>query len=208
MAQRTLWLQFIGGQQVKQYYGYRSNTLIIGLFCRSISNILGFSKETLVALTTNIEGREWHRREVMNGNRKQEHPRASTTDDVECFFSMMRDSIGHNFTTKQVKFSIRKVYGEFIKRLDPDLPFYYHTSAHTRYYEGSLPCFDIPSSKPQTKKKVPRREQPNAFAPRRATMPVRGSLAVRPKFHNLPLELPPPPGGSVHLLDHTYTWLS
>jgi len=188
---------------------------------RPINNIIGFSKETLVALITNIEGREWHRREVMSGNRQKEHPRASTTDDVECFFSMIRDNIGQNFTSKQVKFNLRKVYGEFTKRLDPDLPFYYYTSAHSRYtihiftcsfmtpctfryYEGNLPCFGTASSKPPVKKRVPRREQPSAFAPRRATMPVRGSLAVRPNFHNLPLELPPLPGEPVHMIDHSY----
>ena len=171
---------------------------------RSPTDILGFSKETVVALITNIEGREWHRREVVNQGLKPEHPRASTTDDVECFFSMMRDSIGQNFNTKQVKFGIRKVYAEFTKRLDPDLPFYYHTASHTRFYEGPLPEFnEAPVTKPKTKK-VPRREQPTAFAPCRATMPVRGTLSVRPKFHNLPLELPPPPGEPIHLSDHSY----
>ena len=95
-------------------------------FYRSLSNTLGFSKETLVVLTTNIEGQEWHRKEVMNGNQKPEHPRASTTDDVECFFSLIRDNIGHNFTTKQVKFNAHKIYNNLLKCLDPDLPFYYH----------------------------------------------------------------------------------
>jgi len=57
---------------------------------------------------------------------------------------------------------------------------------------------------PQVLNHLQRREQPSAFAPRRATMPVRGSLAVRPKFHNLPLELPPLPGEPVHLVDHLY----
>ncbi len=56
-------------------------------------------------------------------NRKVEHPRASTSDDVECFFSVMRDSIGRNFTTKQVKFGFRKVCAEYSVHLDPDLPF-------------------------------------------------------------------------------------
>ena len=51
----------------------------------------------------------------------------------------MRDAVGRNFTTKEVKFGFRKVCAEFTKRLDPDLPFYYHTSSHTRYYEGPLP---------------------------------------------------------------------
>ena len=94
---------------------------------------------------------------------KLDHPRASSTDDVECFFSMMRDSLGRNFDSKQVQFGIRKVYSEFIKCLDPDLPFYYHTLSHTRFYEGSLPDFNQPSlMKPKTKR-VPRREQPIAF---------------------------------------------
>jgi len=147
---------------------------------------------------TNIEGREWHRRECSNSGVSVEHPRASSSDDVECFFSMMRDSIGRNFTTKEVKFGIRKVFAEFVKLVDPDLPFYYHTSTHTRYYEGPLPEFDKPSKKKRTRR-VPRREQPAAFGPRCATMPIRGSLSVRPKFHNLPLELPPPPSGPIVL---------
>ena len=110
-------------------HNIRGNTLPLYVsYYRSLSNILGFLKETLVALTTDIEGREGHRREVMNGNQKPEHPRAFTTDDVECFFSLMRDNIGQNFTTKQVKFNARKIY---VKSFDPDLPFYYHTSAHT-----------------------------------------------------------------------------
>ena len=110
---------------------------------------------------------------------------------LNVFFSMMRDTIGRNFTTKEVKYGIRKVYAEFVKRVDPDLPYYYHTSCHQRYYEGTLPSFDLPSKK-AAKLRVPRREQPAAFGTRCATMPVRGSLSVRPKFHNLPLELLPP----------------
>ena len=80
---------------------------------------------------------------------------------------------------------------EFSKRLNPDLPFYYHTSSHTRYYEGLLPEFNVPARKPRKTSRAPRREQPSVFAPHRATMPVRGSLSVRPKFHNVPLDLPP-----------------
>jgi len=116
----------------------------------------------------------------------------------------MRDTIGQNFTTKQVNFGIRKVYNEFIKRLDPDLPFFYHTSSHTHFYEGSLPHFNETPVTKRKIKKAPRREQPTAFAPRCATMPVRGSTSVRPMFHNLPLELPPLPTQPAHLSDHSY----
>ena len=179
--------------------------ILFNFSCRSLNNVLGFSKETLVALITNIEGREWQRCYNSNMGRTPDHPRASSTDDVECFFSVMRDSIGRNFTTKQVKYGFRKVCAEFTKRMDPNLPFYYHTSAHSRFYEGPLPEFNEGSKKPRRKSgRVPRREQPAAFAPRRATMPVRGTLSVRPQFHNLPLELPPPPTGPQHVYEHSY----
>ena len=76
-------------------------------FYRPINNVLGFSKETLVAVTTNIEGREHLHR--LNRMGKPEHPRASTSDDVECLFSMMQDALGQNFTVKQVQYGFRKV---------------------------------------------------------------------------------------------------
>ena len=88
---------------------------------RNLSGIRGFTRETLIALTTTIESREWVRR-----NRScniLEHPRASTTDDVECFFSVLRNMIGNHFTCKAVMLEWRKVCLEFSKRLDRDLPF-------------------------------------------------------------------------------------
>ena len=174
--------------------------LFFSFIYRKIDNIRGFTKETLVALTTNIESREWRRQLP---NRKPEHPRSGTSDDVECFFSVMRDTIGRDFTTKQVKYGFRKICNEFMKRLDSDLPFYYHTSSHTGFQEGPLPEFDKPRTKEKRKgRNIPRREQSSAFAPRRATMPVRGSLSTRVQFHNLPIELPPPPGETFH--DHIY----
>lgn len=71
----------------------------------------GFTREVVTALAADIETREWRRRD----NVIPEHPRASTTDDVECFFSVMRDQIGLNFTLKQVQFAWRKVCLEFQK---------------------------------------------------------------------------------------------
>ena len=137
---------------------------------RSVNNVRRFTRETLATVTTNGE---WRRRKV---NSKPEHPCSGTSDEVECFFSVMRDAIGRNFTTKQVRYGFRKVCGEFTKRLDDDLPFFYHTSAHTRFQEGPLAEFDVPSSHPRKQVRPPRRELPAAFAPRRATMPVKGSF--------------------------------
>lgn len=45
----------------------------------------GFTREVVTALFADIETREWRRRD-----RVPENPRASTTDDVECFFSITR----------------------------------------------------------------------------------------------------------------------
>ena len=71
---------------------------------RNVSNIKGFSRETLVALIANIESREWRRQFCLSNGLPGEHPRASTTDDVECFFSVLRDSVGKDFTLKEVCF--------------------------------------------------------------------------------------------------------
>ena len=53
----------------KNYYNY----------CRSLDGICGFSRETTIALTTNIESCEWKRRELAILGEKGENPRASTT---------------------------------------------------------------------------------------------------------------------------------
>ena len=68
---------------------------------RDISNVLGFSRETLTAVNTNIEGIEWSRQECVSNYRPLEHPRASSIDDVECFFSMMHDTIGQTLLLKK-----------------------------------------------------------------------------------------------------------
>ena len=41
----------------------------------------------------------------------------------------------------EVKFGMCKIISQFVKRVDPDLPFYYHTSSHNRFYEGCHPEF-------------------------------------------------------------------
>ena len=69
---------------------------------RSISNIKGFSRETLIALIANIESREWRRQFCLKSGIPVEHPRASSSDDVECFFSVLRDNVGKDFTLKEV----------------------------------------------------------------------------------------------------------
>ena len=101
--------------------------------------MLGFTRETVIALTTNIESMEWKRRENVESGLPPENPRASTTDDVECMFSVMRDLTGKHFTLREAKYTWQKVCIEFTKRLDPDIGYY---SSHDRFYEGERPHFD------------------------------------------------------------------
>ena len=95
-----------------------------------------------------------------------------------------------------------------MKRMDPDLPFYYHTSSHNRFYEDKLPAFDeVPASGKRKEKRALRRELLGHLE-RRVSLPVRGSLSVRATFHNLPVELPPVPGDDITTLvaaEHSYS---
>ena len=94
---------------------------------------------------------------------------------------------------------------EFMKRLDPDLPFYYYTSAHSRFYEGVMPDFSIQASRPRGPRRAPQRELLGAS--QRVTLAVSGSTSIRTTFHNVPVSLPPPPGtGATHQLmsEHAY----
>ena len=69
---------------------------------RDITAIREFTRGTLSALLVNIESREWQRQYNLSNGIPPEHPRASTTDDVECFFSVFRDMVGKDFTHKEV----------------------------------------------------------------------------------------------------------
>jgi len=90
-----------------------------------------------------------------------------------------------------------------MKRLDPELPFYYHTSGNQRFYEGCLmPHFDREPEKKKLKR-IPRYELLGSND--RITMAVRGATSIRTKFHNAPIELPPPQGNRNAIThDHSY----
>ena len=51
----------------------------------------------MIAIVANIESREGRRKYCQKHNIAVEHPRASTTDDVEYFFSILRDTVGADF---------------------------------------------------------------------------------------------------------------
>ena len=68
----------------------------------SIDTIRGFTRETLIGIMASIETREWRYHFNKSNLIAPERPRSSTTDDVECFFSVLRDCVGKSFTLKQV----------------------------------------------------------------------------------------------------------
>lgn len=149
---------------------------------------------------------EWKRREYADAGQKMEHPRSGTTDDVECMFSIMRDLTGKHFTLRQARYTWRKACVEFAKRLDPDLGFYYFSSSHDRFYEGERPHFDEHATKKIKNIRLRAREQPANLMFGRATVPTPGARSTRMQFHNLPLDLPPPPGtGQQHVFEHSYS---
>ncbi len=79
--------------------------------------------------------------------------------------------------------------------MDPELPFYYHTSSHQRFYEGPMPEFSVQPHKTKKSRRPPQRELIGAIG-RRVSLPTRGTLSTRAEFHNLPVNLPPPPNVS------------
>ena len=91
---------------------------------------------------------------------------------------------------------------EFVKRIDPDLPFFYSTSSHSRFYEGEMPDFNTkPNNTPRDKRL---RQRELLGANNRVTLSVHNSASMT-KFHNLPIDLPPPPGQHNYLSDeHSY----
>ncbi|XP_070537621.1 uncharacterized protein [Ptychodera flava] len=161
---------------------------------RPLQGIKGFSRETIIAVVTNIESQEFRRRQIATSNLPQEHPRAGTTDDVECFFSLLRKKLGDSFTHKQFKCCWRSMCSEFCKKSRPDLPFYYFT-ASSHYRDENEPNFDESDETPRLHQVQMRyREDGSIFAAGRAQLPVRNHLSVRARFHRTAVDLPPPPG--------------
>ena len=82
--------------------------------------------------------------------------------------------------------------------MDPDLPFYYYTSKHSCFYEGLMPDFSI-------KLLNLLRETDLSYilgANDRISFSVSGESSVHAKFHNMPINLPPPPSTPVHMNTH------
>lgn len=73
--------------------------------------------------------------------------------------------------------------------MDPDLPFFYHTSKHSHFYEGLMPDFSVTPAKKRKPKRLPRYELLGEND--RISFSVRGDSSIRAKFHNMPSSTPP-----------------
>jgi hypothetical protein len=113
---------------------------------RQIQGIQGLTREIIIGLTTNIESQELRRCEYKSTDLVPEHPRASLTDDVEGLVGMLHDMFGPVFDHKTLLDQMPKVFNEFSKRMDPQLPYYYWTLYKERHHSDPLPHFNESST--------------------------------------------------------------
>lgn len=159
---------------------------------RPIKGIQAFTREIFVALIANCESLEIRWAEYLERGLPPEHPRASSTDDVEGFFAHLHDQLGEVFDHKEFLDQQPKILNEFNKKIDPDLQFHYWTGHRHRYSTIPLPSFNEPSGITERldRIRISRRSDPGVFVANRASLPQRNSLTARASFHRAPEQLP------------------
>ena len=104
---------------------------------------------------------------------------------------------------------MEKICIEYSKRIDKDHPFHYYTSKHNGFFEGERPTFNKYIKPKQNPRQQQLRtvEQPGVFAAGRTTMIKTGEKSTRRQFHQVPVELPPPPETAIPdliAIEHSY----
>jgi hypothetical protein len=160
-----------------------------------LKGICGLTREIIVGLIANLESRRLREEEYKERSLQPEHPRASSSDDVENFISLLHEMLNDIFDLKRFYSEQNKILNEFNKRIDKELQFYYWTGSKTRFSEFELPSFDEPSGSGIIERldnvHLSRRGDPGVFVANRASLPQKGQLTVRVKFHRAPIALPP-----------------
>ncbi len=166
--------------------------------CRRIVNgqIRGLTREIVVGLLANLTSFELRRNEYRMRLLPPEHPRSGTSDDVECFFSVLHDMLGDIFDLKKFYETYPKILVEFDKQVSQECGFYYWTGKKERFRDFALDDFNQPSKFGKERLdqvKITRRADPGVFLAERAALPVHNSLTARARFHKAPEQLPEPP---------------
>ena len=80
--------------------------------CRKLSadRVRVLTRETVNGLLANLTSLEMRRKEYSYRNIGLEHPRGSTTDDVEGFISILHEILGDIFTVKDFYNSYPKIF--------------------------------------------------------------------------------------------------
>ena len=76
--------------------------------CRPIGGLSGFSGETVIEVTTDIESQEFCRQQNQEIG-YVENPSASETDDLKCFYGMCLTWLGPYFTPEEFTLKWRKI---------------------------------------------------------------------------------------------------
>ncbi|XP_068719362.1 uncharacterized protein [Montipora capricornis] len=179
---------------------------------RPVEYIRGFTREVVIEITANIESQEMRRCQNSEIG-YPEHPRAGSTEDLECFFGVAHSRLGNIFTLKEFKDGWPKLVMENSKRLSCEtLPFYYWTE-NDRFKEGHLDSFDVIPGQvdneqgdesaeedgPANPLRLHRlmrnqRESVAHFVSGRAFLPARNDRTVRQQHHRPRSGVPPPSG--------------
>lgn len=102
--------------------------------------------------------------------------------------------IGNAFDHKTFIENYPKILQEFLKRINPDLPFIYWTGVNNRFKCAKLQSFNVPTESGNErldKVKIQRRADPGVFVSGRVNLPQRGKLSLRAEFHSAAEKLPP-----------------
>ena len=112
---------------------------------RLIKGIQGFTREIVVALIANCKSLELRRSEYVKWGLSPKHPRAGSTNHVEGFISLLHGQLWDVFDHKAFLQCQQKFFNKFMKKINPDLSFYYWTGHKHRFKLEPLPSFNKPS---------------------------------------------------------------
>ncbi|XP_072037947.1 uncharacterized protein [Amphiura filiformis] len=155
--------------------------------------LCGFSRQTIIGVTTNIDSQELRRSEN-EAIGHSENPRAGTTDDVELFFSLLHTKTGgKHVTLKDFKYWWQKLVLEFGYKMVDDLPFYFHT-LNERFTLDDMPSFDEPGEGDSRLRTLHRRfrEDSSVITAGRSSLPAHNSTSIRQRNHRPEVEVAAP----------------